>query len=147
MCPLQAIAATAASDGYHNMPCRSSLPALSSQANFISLSNPVTSVNAPPAPPLQLQPAFALRSAPVSPSLQQRPSSAGHATASAPLQALLHQWTSEHEAVPHGPLPTNPDGDPYMGSPVFPELLSDIEAELGGQSSSADFHSNDEHVQ
>ena len=129
------------------MPCRSSLPAPSSQANLISLSNTVTSVNAPPAPPLQLQPALAPFSAPVFPSLQQSPLSAGHATASAPIQALLHQWAHEHEAVPHGPPTTNPAGTPNVRSPDIPELLSDIEAEFDGQFSSADFHSNDEHVQ
>ncbi len=105
------------------------------------------SVNAPPAIPLQLQPALALKSAPVSPSLQQRPLSAAHAAASAPIQALLRQWTDEHEAVPHDPLTTNPAGTPYVGSPDFPELLSDIVADFGRQSSSADFCSNDEHVQ
>ena len=41
----------------------------------------------------------------------------------------------------------NPAGNPYVGSPDFPELQFNIEADFGRQSSSADFHSNDEHVQ
>ena len=94
----------------------------------------MTSVNAPPAIPLQLQPALALKSAPVSPSLQQRPLSAAHAAASAPIQALVRQWTDEHEAVPHDPLTTNPAGTPYVGSPDFPELLPDIVDDFGRQS-------------